>query len=90
MKKIVLSALLLASISVVTSCKKYYSCECVTEARDRTTGVTRVYSETRAISENMKEKQAQSACNQTEEQIAINTYAFLGSNYSVSSECDIK
>jgi hypothetical protein len=90
MKKIVLSAIVLASMFAITSCKKTYSCECKTTLKDPSTGATETHTETKPISQKMKEKQAQSACNQTAEQIVATTYTFSAGYYDVTSVCGIK
>jgi hypothetical protein len=67
MKKVLFSALLLAGLSTITSCKKDYSCECTTAA---VIGVDVVTStKIVALSEKMKEKQGDAACAQTETQM---------------------
>jgi hypothetical protein len=93
MKKIVLSALLLASMSVVTSCKKTYSCECVTTIKGKGTTFSESVTSVNQYTEKMKESQAKSACSVAENEASIkdgliNSEASLV--YTSSTFCDIK
>jgi hypothetical protein len=67
MKKLFITAMVIASVSSITSCKKVYSCECVTTVD--ISGVTETTTEVIELTEKMKEKQAESACNQSEDQM---------------------
>jgi hypothetical protein len=93
MKKIVLSALLLASMSVVTSCKKTYSCECKTTYTDGNSDVITL-TQVKSIDEKMKEKQATASCKESEAQMNyvnddLNADP-TGSYYDINSTCAIK
>ena len=68
MKKVLFSVLFLASISTFTSCKKSYSCLCVTSYTDDN-GDPQTLLVTSPLSEKMKEKQASSSCDATEAQM---------------------
>ncbi len=94
MKKLVLSALVIASMSVVTSCKKSYSCECTTRAVTLNGDIINPSTKVVALSEKMKEKQADASCKQTEDQMnAVNTGIVNDSNndyVSMETGCAIK
>ena len=68
MKKVLFSVLFLASISTFTSCKKSYSCVCVTSYTDDN-GDPQTLSVNSPFSEKMIEKQASSSCDATETQM---------------------
>jgi len=68
MKKVLLSVLVLASISTITSCQKSYSCVCVTSYTDDN-GDPQTLLVNSPLSEKMKEKQASSSCDATETQM---------------------
>ncbi|MEI8136059.1 MAG: hypothetical protein WCH21_01915 [Bacteroidota bacterium] len=93
MKKVVLSALLLAGLTTMTSCKKVYSCECSTLAttiNNDVLTITKVYS----LEQKMKEKQADASCAQTEEQMNAQNAAILAdvnNDYdAMVTVCDVK
>ena len=93
MKKLVIAAIVLASMSTITSCRKSYSCECVTAYTDDN-GDINVVSEVISIGEKMKEKQAGATCDQTEIQMnKVNDDLELNvaNNISdASTACDLK
>lgn len=68
MKKLFITTIVIASMASFTSCKKAYSCECVTTYTD-TTGTAITLTQVKSIDEKMKEKQAESTCNQSEDQM---------------------
>lgn len=94
MKKLVLGAFLLASMAAITSCKKSYSCECVTQGLTSTNVIINPITKVVAISEKMKEKQADASCTQTEDQMnALNTEIVNKSNSDytmLETVCGIK
>ena len=89
MKKITLLAAVVIAASFA-SCKKSYSCECKFTATDPSTGEKYTKTETQAISEKMKEKQAAAACNQTAKQVTNNVYGLADGELTVETVCGIK
>lgn len=90
---IVLSALTIASLS---SCKKQYSCECKS-TYSISGGSSQVDTQIHTYSEKMKEKQAESACDDTESKLTKtnNDYAndvtyFSGETVSAKTLCEVK
>jgi hypothetical protein len=93
MKKVVLSALLLAGLTTMTSCKKVYSCECSTLATTINNDVlttSKVYS----LDEKMKESQADASCAQTEEQMNAQNAAIVADDNNdydaMVTACEVK
>lgn len=89
MKKITLLAAVLIAASFA-SCKKSYSCECKMTVTDPSTGEKYTKTETQAMSEKMKEKQAAAACNQTAKQVTNNVYGLGAGDLTVETVCGIK
>jgi hypothetical protein len=97
-KLIILSAALLAFAA--TSCKKAYTCNCVTTDTytDPSGNETYVYKNTsKAYSAKMSKKQAESACDHEETAVHstyLNAYTDNGSSpdptFSTNTECSIK
>jgi hypothetical protein len=69
MKKVLFSALLLAGLSTITSCKKDHACSCSTVTT--VDGVSETSIQIVSLGEKMKEKQGEASCDQTE--IQMNT-----------------
>lgn len=92
MKKVLLSVLFLASISTITSCRKSYSCVCVTSYTDDN-GDPQTLLVTSPLSEKMKEKQASSSCDATETQMNYVNADLnadpTGTYYDITTICDI-
>ncbi len=93
MKKIVLSALLVTSVFVVTSCKKSYSCECKTTYTDGNFDQITL-TQVKSIDEKMKEKQATASCKESETQMNyvnddLNADP-TGTYYDIKSTCTLK
>ena len=93
MKKVVLSALLLAGLTTMTSCKKVYSCDCSTVATTINNDVlttSKVYS----LDEKMKESQADASCAQTEEQMNAQNAAIVADDNNdydaMVTACEVK
>jgi hypothetical protein len=93
MKKVVLSALLLAGLTTMTSCKKVYSCECstvVTTINNDVLTSTEIFS----LDEKMKEAQADASCSQTEEQMNAQNAAIVADDNNdydaMVTACDVK
>jgi hypothetical protein len=93
MKKVVLSALLLAGLTTMTSCKKVYSCECstvVTTINNDVLTSTEIFS----LDEKMKEAQADASCAQTEEQMNAQNAAIVADDNNdydaMVTACDVK
>lgn len=93
MKKVVLSALLLAGLTTMTSCKKVYSCDCSTVATTINNDVlttSKVYS----LDEKMKESQADASCAQTEEQMNAQNAAIVADDNNdydaMVTVCEVK
>jgi hypothetical protein len=93
MKKVVLSALLLAGLTTMTSCRKVYSCECSTVATTFNNDVltsTKIFS----LDEKMKEGQADASCAQTEEQMNAHNAAIVADENNdydaMVTACDVK
>ncbi len=92
MKKVLFSALLLAGLSTITSCKKDYSCECTTAAVIGGDVVTTT--KIVALSEKMKEKQGNAACDQTQDQMNSFNSEIISDTANVydalATECTLK
>ena len=93
MKKVVLSALLLAGLTTMTSCRKVYSCECstvVTTINNDVLTSTEIFS----LDEKMKEAQADASCSQTEEQMNAQNAAIVADDNNdydaMVTACDVK
>lgn len=84
---IVISAL---TISLLLSCKKNYSCSCVTTLRDPLTNETITKTGIHPISAKLKNKQAVEACNQTATQLTDHIYYYVEGSVSVSTLCTVK
>ncbi|MBP6755759.1 MAG: hypothetical protein KA210_06400 [Bacteroidia bacterium] len=93
MKKVLLSVLVLASVSMFTSCKKSYSCECKTTYTDGNGDVITL-TQTSPLSEKMKEKQASASCKESQTQMSyvnadLNTDP-TGPYEDIATTCAIK
>lgn len=94
MKKVVFSALLLAGLTTMTSCKKAYSCECVTNVETEN-GDPYTTSKIVSLDQKMKEKQAVAACDQTSSQIAAQNQEIINNDpneeyVSMTTVCSVK
>lgn len=93
MKKVVLSALLLAGLTTMTSCKKVYSCECSTVASTFNNDVL-TSKEIFSLDEKMKEAQADASCAQTEEQMNAQNAAIVADEnndyVTMVTACEVK
>jgi hypothetical protein len=67
-KKLIVASLVLISAAFTTSCKKSYGCECKTTYTDGN-GDLITLTQTKAIDEKMKEKQATASCTESEAQM---------------------
>jgi hypothetical protein len=86
-------------VALFTSCKKEYTCECVSKVSWSESGSssTKEVTQKETFSEKMKEKQAKSACStvgaQTkkhlEEQVK-DAYSQVGITPSISTDCSLK
>ncbi len=93
MKKLVLSAFVLVCLSAMTSCKKSYSCECVTTYTDGN-GSEVTLTQVKAMDEKMKDAQASASCKETEAQMNYvndDLNADPNGTYAdISSACSVK
>lgn len=93
MKKLIIAAIVVASMSTVTSCKKSYSCECKTTYTDGNFDQITL-TQVNSISEKMKEKQATASCKETQEQMNVVNNDLnedpTGSYFDIKSTCALK
>lgn len=93
-KSIIIMTAMSAIIALTSiSCKKSYSCECVTTYTDGA-GNFQYVTKIQPISEKMKDRQASAACSVSQEQMNtvnndINT-DLTGPYYDISSTCAVK
>lgn len=81
---------IIASALTIVSCKKNYSCECVSKLTDPSSGATMTKTETQPINAKLSSKQATASCNQTAKQVTENLYYYGDGTYNVTTNCDVK